>query len=664
MRAFTLLCLSAALVACSNSRTVDTNADSGTPGGCKADTECAAGQVCKDAKCVDKVVPPAKKACKSSADCGEKLACRADACVVTSCINDGECEAGEQCTGGSCELKGCRADLDCDGKQRCSLATHSCVDCELSDDCPAERPVCRADGKCIDCTTNLDCAPPKAAFCNKLSGTCVSCLGDENCPTGLRCVQNACVGNKTGEACDRVKLCDKGLICVNFTGAGSLCAEKCDRYLPACALGKICQPLGDGQGGLIFEEGHPLGICSNPAPNYAKLDESCGGAVNCQFNLVCVPESAAGGRCRRLCDPKLTPSPCPLGTTCNTIEAGYSPSDVLGICYVKSDWYKSCSDDSGCGLQFGCTLATDPKAIDGYGTRCEYSPPNASKGPNTPCSKDDECRSGFCLRDKAGAGTFCYGACATDASCPNGFCGSYNFTFNNGKDTATIDGCHVKCASNTECARYGSTFCYPQIFTKGSVTTLRGDCVQAQGPGDIGATCAANTGCSALRCNLADSRGVAQAGVCTTLCEKDSDCKGGLVCPADGVAVVNGTTGFIAARLCSGAPCVSESDCTTAGLPACRVERSPLKPRDEFVLRCGTASGAGKTGATCATDANCASGLCFDPSGTGAGPKICFGACNPAATPTSCPTGTTCKTGIAELAAPSGVKQKFDACAP
>lgn len=649
------------LAACSDEQTV--------PASCKVDADCPAGKTCDGGECVDP--GPLPVSCGSSADCLDGFACREGVCKTAACVNDGECELGEECRSGVCTLAGCRTSDDCEDGRICRTETHTCVECSADAECPDDRPVCREDGSCIQCRSDDECGAPLPGFCNRASGSCVHCLSNEHCPPGLTCsAGNNCVGRNTNDPCDQTSLCAEGNICINV-GSSSVCLQRCDVYAADCPLGMVCSLVGDGAGGLAFEGVQPLGICFNPTPGAAGLGDSCGGSVFCQDNLYCVPDGYGSGRCRRMCDPRAETSPCAAPETCNPIPAGMYESQVLGVCYPPSDWNKPCADDSDCGAGFGCAVSSDPTAWDGYSTRCQYSPPTATRGANEACESSTDCRTGFCLLDSEDEGLFCYGACDEDADCPNGFCGLYTFVDSDGY-SFPMPGCHIECASNTDCADYGSAVC---IGIAQGITALRGECRQPYGTTtaigqEVGAACTSATGCASARCELTDGRGRPQEGYCTTLCEVDSDCANGLVCPPSGVVVrlglgADGAPGtsddaLITAKMCAGAACVADADCTAAGLTACRVELSAAAPKSGLALRCGPPSGPAAGGDPCTQDAECASGLCFDP---GSGTKICFAACDPNATDT-CPAGLTCQADIAEVAALDGTLVPFAACAP
>ncbi len=652
------------LAACSEDQTVPTT--------CNADIDCPAGKTCQAGTCADPTVEP-PPACTTSADCADGQACREGVCKAAACVNDGECEVGEECRSGACTLAGCRTSADCPEGRVCRTETHSCVQCGSDAECPDDKPVCRSDGTCIQCNSDADCGAPLPGFCNRATGSCVHCLKNDQCPSGLTCsAGNNCVGKNTNDPCDNTSLCAAGNICVNV-GQASQCLQRCDAYAPDCGVGKVCIRLGDGAGGLIFEGNRPVGVCYTPAPGAAGLGDSCGGNVACQYNLYCVPDGYGSGRCRRLCDPNAATSPCQAPETCNTVPAGFSEHEVLGICYPPSDWNKSCADDAGCGQGFACAISTDPTEWDGFGLRCQYAPAAATQGPNGACSADTDCKSGFCLSDSSDTGMFCYGACDEDSDCPNGFCDDYIFTVDAVGNTVTLPGCHIGCNSNTECGSYGSAVCTP--LAQGT-TALRGECRQPYGtttaPGKgVGAACTTITDCASARCELTDGRGLAQSGYCTTLCNVDADCAGGLVCPTDGVVVRlgNGTDAkpgtaddaLLTTKMCAGAACDEDADCTGSGLTACKVELSPAAPKSGLTLRCGPPSGAVAGGAPCAKDADCASGLCFDP---GSGATLCFAACDPGAATNTCPSGLTCQADIAKASALDGSTVLFAACAP
>lgn len=120
----------------------------------------------------------------------DAVACRYGQCVDL-CDNDGECRWGERCTGvgGECYEQFCPLDGECpdgfkpeEGSLRCMY--------DPCDELGRLSGACGLTGQCVDCLTDDDCPE---GICN-LSGVCRApeCTAEADCDDGLVCDQQRC----------------------------------------------------------------------------------------------------------------------------------------------------------------------------------------------------------------------------------------------------------------------------------------------------------------------------------------------------------------------------------------------------------------------------------------------------------------------------------------
>ena len=143
---------------------------------CAKDSDCPAGKICQDKKCVEKPVPPQK--CSKDSDCPTGNVCKDGKCVLApECTKDADCPTGMICKEGLClfPILKCTKDSDCPAGKICQ--DKKCV----------EKPVlCVKDS---DCLTGQVC---KNGKCETVIPP-VGCVKDSDCPTGNVCKDGKCV---------------------------------------------------------------------------------------------------------------------------------------------------------------------------------------------------------------------------------------------------------------------------------------------------------------------------------------------------------------------------------------------------------------------------------------------------------------------------------------
>lgn len=105
----------------------------GTCQECGKDTDCKAGFVCRDYRCVP------KPECTRDADCGANRKCVGEKCV--ECAADSDCPSGQKCEYNRCVKK---------------------AECERSSDCPTGKE-CQA-GRCVEAVRETECTLGRVHF--------------------------------------------------------------------------------------------------------------------------------------------------------------------------------------------------------------------------------------------------------------------------------------------------------------------------------------------------------------------------------------------------------------------------------------------------------------------------------------------------------------------
>lgn len=609
---------------------------------------------------------------------------------------------GESCLSRRCVFTGCVEDGDC-ATGKCRAEVYACTECGQSADCPRDRPVCEVGtGTCVQCQTDEECPDFGPPYCAQSSGRCVHCQSDDHCPNGLRCdADGTCAGAPKGAGCPNGVRCSLGLMCVNV-GSNQLCLQPCSLYVPDCPTGELCLKLVfQDSNSLVFDQGEPLGICSPPG-NGAGYRASCvrsAAGHNCTQNLDCVPDTATTAVCRAFCDPAA--STCPPTELCHPFPGDFNGREY-GLCYADNGYAERCQKDADCRANLGCGVLDDPTSFEEVGNFCRFSPGAAPA--LAPCANvrapdgglippDAVCRSGACRADPvlSTPNFFCYGACATDADCQvggrSGRCtGSFLFSGTGGV-SGNVKGCRPTCDHPARCAEYGANYaCRTRVDTSAG-STLTQVCGPSPGPKNLGEGCASDNECRSGYCALEDGRGVLRRGVCLHPCTNAADCQRGDGSLDGGGPVVGNESGVLSCEQvallgyrgfdglpnsyddrhhltsqCSGAPCVTDADCT--GAARCVPVPSPANPLGAHVLRCRPPHRTGTlaAGAACTLDADCQSGACvtLQPPSTGSG-RACFQACDGT---TPCPGSTSCRPNGARIVTANGSTQNLTSCAP
>lgn len=214
------------------------------------------------------------------------------------------------------------------------------------------------------------------------------------------------------------------------------------------------------------------------------------------------------------------------------------------------------------------------------------------------CTSGTDCASGLCLSG------LCADPCGSESDCPAGFtCANSSVPLSSGT-SVTLDVCVPEaqpCLANANCT--GTEVCV--VDRSGASVDL--NCAAPVGAGALDDACTADADCASNLC---------LSNVCTLPCERPTDCAsdGSFQCDASAVTLGNG--GAASINVCKPRPsdvCLSDAQCS--GGQRCVATRSVT----DVEFHCGTGAAGGETGATCASDNECAQRLCIN--------NICAGPC-------------------------------------
>ena len=278
---------------------------------------------------------------------------------------------------------------------------------------------------------------------------------------------------------------------------------------------------------------------------------------------------------------------------------------------------EACERDADCGAGQACVWRVDPDVDGGLLLVC--GPPVGGGAGGVGCAEDDFCRSGRCLVEAA---TGCFRACVPGGD--DGDCGEL-------QDCVEVE---------------------TPLEVGGGERVTVGTCVDDPGSLEI---CENSAGCPSddelcipsrdgeLACRRVRAAGGAEGGPC----EVDEDCRNGLCldgrfcfaacgdaddCPAEAAVCeeVSLRLGGAAddeafdVRMCHPPAVVCRTDVDCTPQEACRPSPHPDRP-GEVRLICAGRVGEGLSGAECAADGECRSGLCLE--GDVDNPSVCWGPC-------------------------------------
>ena len=306
--------------------------------------------------------------------------CAAPGEETEKCAQDGECQDGlfcnssfEQCVDGM-DGDFCTAPSQCkqgqkcldlnDGPSRCMAVLAEGTECS---DLPSPWWTCEAGTACL-----YSLSPPA---CGKPVGEGGICLGDDECGTGLHCLETMgiCISGAVGKPCKTDDWCFPDLQCMGLPkacsdgGQGSPCdAGKCtgglvcDPVLRTCSyggLGANCVTSSDCQGGMqcmllwdggtcvkVALQGDACGtegsgweicgeglFCADPPGECSggMEEQGCQGDEQCVSGLKCHPGEH---RCYAgdLGDPCSAGFPCAPGFQCDSWEQTCQPEEAGG----------------------------------------------------------------------------------------------------------------------------------------------------------------------------------------------------------------------------------------------------------------------------------------------------------------------------------------------
>jgi outer membrane exchange protein TraA len=270
---------------------------------------------------------------------------------------------------GQLQCGACKDDLDCKEGFSCDPVTHTCNECNVDSDCP-QGDMC-VDHKCEPCNTSDSCAgnscnccPPgdngKTMMCAPLGGeespSCVECVADKDCTTGIcdvqigRCVPQVRPNQAPsccGESCVNCATVEGGLKKPN----GQPLYEFCLPGPVGTACAQCRNDLDCGEDGKFCLSGECV-PCTRDK-RCGERCESCGGETP-----FCYGQTAASATCVRCIDD----DQC-NGATCNKQTHQCEPNGCLVSCsgdkpYCNGAACVECYADAQCPCGGTCDLTS------------------------------------------------------------------------------------------------------------------------------------------------------------------------------------------------------------------------------------------------------------------------------------------------------------------
>jgi hypothetical protein len=578
--------------------------------------------------------------CENEGDCEADLMCNAGLCTqkptVKSCLIDDQCPDGQKCIAGTCTPTTpppeCTFDSDCKDGATCDDG--QCVGGEQPDvpepgDALTDASVPDEIPDAASCESDEDCQDGylcQEGVCKKEPLPPGKCNDAGDCPTPedpcfkAACDEGNCVESEIDGCCESDAECDDA----NPLTADSCKDNKCLHEGKPCTLDDECN---DDNPCTI--DSCSVGKCKNVKtadPLCCVTDQDCSDGKTETVD-TCVE-----GQCKFTSKDKCTTdqdcidsNPC-TKETCKAGTCTYS--------YTDSPECK-CVNDADC-MGKGGVCAIFQTGIASLGTYCTN--PVGNKNPGESCTKDDECKSDFCL--SFSDGNVCFGGCKTDIDCKGGTeCGIV--TFNVGTAKVELPTCvnpGLQCSGDADCK--GTDVCVPTLNpdVPNSIITV---CNGKVGSKTAGQLCTKDSECASNQCINLFEKGI---DICWAACQADADCPAGLFCypymayflfdqdtPAQTDDKYWGVPGC-APYLGSFKPCAADSDC--GGNEFCHAYKN--QTNTDIDPHCITSVGQLGPGANCTADSQCKGSWCFD----GGFSQFCIGLCK---TTAECAGGTSCQ---------------------
>jgi hypothetical protein len=563
----------------------------GTCNGCVMDSQCV------KASCAGTVLTRSQTCdgmgnCNSNGtqDCAPYLCSAGNNNCTSSCNNDGDCSQGgngNYCTGagGQCLPKLPQGTACSAGDHQCQ--TGHCV-----------------DGFCCNTACGGTCAACSAALTGSANGTCTAVTtgtdpdndctdqGAATCGTTGLCGTGACAFYPTTQTCGP-QTCKDANTQNNqrkCSGNGTCNAQTTTPCAPYVCSSTACLSTcsGDGDcngadwcnGGACVPKGSLGASCSGPSSG-----NQCGSGF-------CVDGVCCNNACTSACQ-ACTGSKKASGNGTGTCGGAKAGADPRGLCVMTAQ--STCGTDGTCnGVGMGagacakwptltaCAPATCVGSSATAGKTCDGMGACNVGGTVSTCSNSLICNP---------TSMTCYASCGTggaadDAKCVSGdYCDGSVGTC---KPKVAVGACTAadQCTSNI-CGLSGTGNCCAMSCTVGGVCGATG-C--ASGDASCQYPNASNT-CATCSGSTFTPGSCSGTGSCTT----------GTAGPCGGHLVCQSATACLTGCGTSDANCVSPFVCDKMGAGACKLA----------------------AGASCSSDASCASGAC----GTGGSGNCCAAAC-------------------------------------
>jgi hypothetical protein len=519
-----------------------------------------------------------------------------------NCVTNRDCPTDEVCYAGQCRKtskSSCDGDAACPAGQFCDLSSGVCRErqttlCQNDEACPPSQRCNTTTSVCIDgargCTSESQCAMI-GKHCDLATQQCKDCVDSSHCQNGWMCAAGTCVDPNNTTTCTGDFTCGPP----NTICEAGMCVPGCAAPANplACGMGTSCNATSgrctpdQATCSQDAECGPPTGICES-----SRCIAGCTqpGGLTCTGGNVC---EASTGRCA-------PPSGCSGDVQCG------APARVC----ENSACVPGCSQPGGlaCGAGTVCDNASG---------RCVPL--------QGPCMSDTQCSPPDRVCE--------LGQCVPGCAQPGGLQCSGNTVCNGG--TGRCDPGQGMCTSDAQCGAPSNVCdlntgrCVPGCLSAGcpaqeNCNSSSGRCEPVQNGAALGAPCNVNTDCGSSVCFDIESVGKR----CVQSCGSSAHCPASFTCfdyTGAKMCLSNQLFGGASFSQQPGGTCGTATDCKSGYCPSNRcVEtcnednqcsggtcgwKSPAS--NIYVAGCDGPTGTQNTGASCQTDGQCRSGVCF-----------------------------------------------------